>query len=147
MYRTQSNVIRGLSKKEYGILRKLCQYSNNLYNVALYNIRQYYFQEKKFLKYEENYHICKENESSRGEFDLRPSHTTRSCGSRNRRFLNDSANSQSAVSPRTFQARTIPALVTQGLREPYGFVQSLPYASMSYSRRHTHLVGARFPKA
>jgi IS605 OrfB family transposase len=63
VYRTQSNVIRGLSKKEYGILQKLCQYSNNLYNVALYNIRQYYFQEKKFLKYEENYHICKENEN------------------------------------------------------------------------------------
>ncbi|MCI6935788.1 MAG: hypothetical protein MR762_03890 [Clostridiales bacterium] len=33
------------------------------YNVALYNIRQYYFQDKKFLKYEENYHVCKENEN------------------------------------------------------------------------------------
>lgn len=63
MYLTQSNVIRGLSKEEYSILRKTCQYSNNLYNVALYNIRQYYFQDKKFLKYEENYHICKENEN------------------------------------------------------------------------------------
>lgn len=63
MYLTQSNVIRGLSKEEYSILRETCQYSNNLYNVALYNIRQYYFQDKKFLKYEENYHICKENEN------------------------------------------------------------------------------------
>lgn len=63
MYLTQSNVIRGLSKEEYSILRKTCQYSNNLYNVALYNIRQYYFQDKKFLKYEENYHVCKENEN------------------------------------------------------------------------------------
>lgn len=54
MYLTQSNVIRGLSKEEYSILRETCQYSNNLYNVALYNIRQYYFQDKKFLKYEEN---------------------------------------------------------------------------------------------
>lgn len=63
MYLTQSNVIRGLSKEEYSILREMCQYSNNLYNVALYNIRQYYFQEKKFLKYEENYHACKENEN------------------------------------------------------------------------------------
>ena len=62
MYLTQSNVIRGLSKEEYSILRETCQYSNNLYNVALYNIRQYYFQDKKFLKYEENYHVCKENE-------------------------------------------------------------------------------------
>lgn len=63
MYLTQSNVIRGLSKEEYSILREMCQYSNNLYNVALYHIRQYYFQEKKFLKYEENYHVCKENEN------------------------------------------------------------------------------------
>nr|WP_296327805.1 transposase [uncultured Acidaminococcus sp.] len=63
MYRTQSNIIRGLSKEEYSILREMCRYSNNLYNVALYNIRQYYFQEKKFLKYEENYHVCKENEN------------------------------------------------------------------------------------
>lgn len=63
MYLTQSNVIRGLSKEEYSILRETCQYSNNLYNVALYNIRQYYFQDKKFLKYEENYHVCKENEN------------------------------------------------------------------------------------
>ena len=61
MYLTQSNVIRSLSKEEYAMLREMCQYSNNLYNVALYNIRQYYFQEKKFLKYEENYHVCKEN--------------------------------------------------------------------------------------
>jgi len=63
MYLTQSNVIRGLSKEEYSILRETCQYSNNLYNVALYNIRQYYFQDKKFLKYEGNYHVCKENEN------------------------------------------------------------------------------------
>ena len=63
MYLTQSNVIRSLSKEEYAMLREMCQYSNNLYNVALYNIRQYYFQEKKFLKYEENYHVRKENEN------------------------------------------------------------------------------------
>ena len=56
MYLTQSNVIRGLSKEEYTILREMCRYSNNLYNAALYNIRQYYLQEKKFLKYEENCH-------------------------------------------------------------------------------------------
>ena len=58
MYLTQPNVIRSLSKEEYAMLREMCQYSNNRYN-----IRQYYFQEKKFLKYEENYHVCKENEN------------------------------------------------------------------------------------
>ena len=62
-YAVQSNVIRGLSKQQYKTLKELCQYSNNLYNVALYNIRQYYFNEKKFLPYEGNYHECKNNEN------------------------------------------------------------------------------------
>ena len=63
MYLTQSNIIRHLTKEEYSILSEMCRYSNNLYNVALYNIRQYYFQEKKFLTYESNYHECKANEN------------------------------------------------------------------------------------
>lgn len=63
MYLTQSNVIRGLSKEDYAILREMCHYSNNLYNVALYNIRQRYFQEKKFLKYAENCFVCKSNKT------------------------------------------------------------------------------------
>ena len=62
-FAVQSNVIRGLSKQQYQILKELCQYSNNLYNVALYNIRQYFFNEKQFLTYESNYHECKENEN------------------------------------------------------------------------------------
>ena len=49
MFLTQSNTIRHLSKDEYVMLAEMCRYSNNLYNVALYNIRQYYFSEKKFL--------------------------------------------------------------------------------------------------
>ena len=63
MFLTQSNVIRHLSKDEYAMLAEMCRYSNNLYNVALYNIRQYYFSEKKFLTYESNYHECKINEN------------------------------------------------------------------------------------
>ena len=63
MFLTQSNVIRHLSKDEYAMLAEMCRYSNNLYNVALYNIRQYYFNEKKFLTYESNYHECKINEN------------------------------------------------------------------------------------
>lgn len=63
MFLTQTNVIRGLNKKQYAMLREMCQYSNNLYNVALYNIRQYFFREKHFLTYESNYHYCKENEN------------------------------------------------------------------------------------
>ena len=63
MFLTQSNTIRHLSKDEYIMLAEMCRYSNNLYNVALYNIRQYYFSEKKFLTYESNYHECKVNEN------------------------------------------------------------------------------------
>lgn len=60
---TQSNIIRGLSSKQYQALREMCQYSNNLYNVALYNIRQYFFSQNRFLTYESNYHECKTNEN------------------------------------------------------------------------------------
>lgn len=62
-YCVQSNVIRGLSKEQYDLLREMCRYSNNLYNVALYNIRQHYFNTKQFLTYESNYHECKTNEN------------------------------------------------------------------------------------
>jgi len=62
-YCVQSNVIRGLSKEQYDVLREMCRYSNNLYNVALYNIRQHYFNTKQFLNYEGNYHECKTNEN------------------------------------------------------------------------------------
>lgn len=62
-YCVQSNVIRGLTKEQYSLLREMCQYSSNLYNVALYNIRQYYFNTKQFLTYESNYHECKTNEN------------------------------------------------------------------------------------
>lgn len=63
MYLTQTNVIRGLTKRQYKLLAEMCRYANNLYNVALYNIRQYYFESKKFLTYESNCHICKDNEN------------------------------------------------------------------------------------
>ena len=63
MYLTQTNLIRGLSKREYFKLRMMCFFSKNLYNVTLYNIRQYYFTEKKHLRYESNYHVTKDNEN------------------------------------------------------------------------------------
>lgn len=62
-YAVQSNVIRGLSKRQYELLKEMCQYSNSLYNVALYHIRQHYFNTKMFLTYESNYHECKGNEN------------------------------------------------------------------------------------
>lgn len=63
MYATQKNHIRNLTAEQFEALRQLCRLSKNLYNVALYSIRQYYFQEKKHLTYESNYHVCKTNEN------------------------------------------------------------------------------------
>ncbi len=63
MYLTQKNHIRGLSKPEFTVLRELCRLSKNLYNVGLYSVRQFYFSEQKYLRYESNYHHCKGNEN------------------------------------------------------------------------------------
>jgi len=63
MYLTQKNQLRGLTKAEYSALRSLCALSKNLYNFTLYNVRQYYFAEKKYLRYESAYYVCKENEN------------------------------------------------------------------------------------
>ena len=60
MYLTQINMIRGLTKAEYFQLRELCFFSNCLYNVALYNVRQKFFADKTYLRFERNYHECKE---------------------------------------------------------------------------------------
>jgi putative transposase len=63
MYRTQSNVIRGLEKQEYEILREMCGWAKNMYNFALYNVRQHYFATKEYFPYKLNYHVCKVNEN------------------------------------------------------------------------------------
>ena len=63
MYLTQVNVIRGLNKAQYFQLRELCFFSNCLYNFALYNIRQQFFKDKTYLRFEANYHECKENDN------------------------------------------------------------------------------------
>lgn len=63
MYATQKNQLRRLSKQEFKALTALCRLSKNLFNVALYQCRQYFFTERKHLTYESNYHICKSNEN------------------------------------------------------------------------------------
>ena len=63
MYLTQVNVIRGLNKAQYFQLREMCFFSNCLYNFALYNIRQQFFKDKTYLRFEANYHECKENDN------------------------------------------------------------------------------------
>ena len=63
MYLTVKNQLRHLSVHDYETLKKLCRLSKNLYNEALYSIRRYYFTEHKYLRYESNYHVCKESEN------------------------------------------------------------------------------------
>ena len=63
MYLTIKNQISGLSVREYQTLRLLCRLSKNLYNEALYSVRQFYFAEKKYLNYVANYHVCKDSEN------------------------------------------------------------------------------------
>lgn len=65
MYATQKNQLRRLSQQEFNALTALCRLSKNLFNVALYECRQYFFTERKRLTYESNYHLCKSNENYR----------------------------------------------------------------------------------
>ena len=63
MYLTVKQQVKNLSKEDYLNLKELSHIAKNLYNVAMYNVRQYYFQEKEYLKYEQNNVLCKENEN------------------------------------------------------------------------------------
>ena len=59
MYLAVKQQIKHLSKEDYRTLRELCHTAKNLANEAIYNVRQYYFAEGKFLKYEKNYTLLK----------------------------------------------------------------------------------------
>lgn len=63
MYLTVKQQLKHLSKEEYLILRELCHSAKNLYNQAVYNIRQYYFDEGKYLNYVENNKLLKSSEN------------------------------------------------------------------------------------
>ena len=59
MYLTIKQQVKHLSKEEYRTIRELCHVAKNLTNEAIYNVRQYYFTEGEFLKYEKNYTLLK----------------------------------------------------------------------------------------
>lgn len=63
MYLTVKQQLKHLSKEEYLILRELCHSAKNLYNQAVYNIRQYYFDKRKYLNYVENNKLLKSSEN------------------------------------------------------------------------------------
>ena len=62
-YLTLKQQVKHLSKKEFRILKYLCHIAKNLTNEAIYNIRQYYFNKKNYLSYNENYKILKNSEN------------------------------------------------------------------------------------
>ena len=63
MYLTIKQQVKHLKKEEYNALRELCKIAKNLTNQAIYNVRQHYFQEKQYLRYESNYHEIKHLEN------------------------------------------------------------------------------------
>ena len=63
MYLTLKQQVKHLSKKEFRNLKHLSHIAKNLTNEAIYNVRQYYFQNKKYLSYNENYKMLKNSEN------------------------------------------------------------------------------------
>ena len=59
MYLTVKQQTKHLSKEDYKSIKELCHIAKNLTNEAIYNVRQYYFTEDKFLKYEKKYTLLK----------------------------------------------------------------------------------------
>ncbi|MHA2296889.1 MAG: hypothetical protein ACXAEU_00390 [Candidatus Hodarchaeales archaeon] len=65
VYLVQKNRVRGRSKSDFVLLRKLAHLSKNLYNYTLYTTRQHHEDTGKFLPYEQAYHVVKFNENYR----------------------------------------------------------------------------------
>lgn len=63
MYLTVKQQVKHLSKEEYKSIKELCHIAKNLTNQAIYNIRQYYFNEGEYLNYEKNYALLKSSEN------------------------------------------------------------------------------------
>lgn len=55
--------LKHLTSKQYQMLREMCHLSKNVYNESLYNIRQHYFSEGSYLRYEANYPLMKTSEN------------------------------------------------------------------------------------
>lgn len=63
MYLTVKHQVKHLSKEDYLTIKELCHIAKKLTNEAMYNIRQYYFTEGEFLKYEKNYTLLKNSQN------------------------------------------------------------------------------------
>lgn len=63
MYLTVKQQAKHLSKEDYLSIKELCHIAKNLTNQAIYNVRQYYFNEGEYLNYEKNYALLKSSEN------------------------------------------------------------------------------------
>lgn len=63
MYLTVKQQVKHLSKEDYKNIQHLCHIAKNLTNQAIYNVRQYYFNEGEYLNYEKNYALLKTSNS------------------------------------------------------------------------------------
>ncbi len=59
MYLTIKQQIKHLTKEDYKSTGELCHIAKNLTNQAVYNVRQYYFTEGKYLNYQKDYVLLK----------------------------------------------------------------------------------------
>ena len=59
MYLTVKQQVKHLSKNDYNSIKFLCHIAKNLTNEAIYNVRQHYFKEGKYLSYHQNYSLLK----------------------------------------------------------------------------------------
>ena len=59
MYLTVKQQVKHLSKNGYNSIKYLCHIAKNLTNEAIYNVRQHYFKEGKYLSYHQNYSLLK----------------------------------------------------------------------------------------
>ena len=62
MLKTWKQNLKHLTSAEYEFLRQMCRLSKNVYNSSVYNIRQHYFAEGTYLRYEANYPLMKTSE-------------------------------------------------------------------------------------
>lgn len=63
MYLTVKQVLKHLTKEEYLSLKELSHIAKNLSNEAIFNVRQYYFNEGEYLNYEKNYALLKDSDN------------------------------------------------------------------------------------
>ncbi len=61
--KTWKQNLKHLTVEQYQMLRELCSLSRAVYNESLYNIRQHYFAEGSYLRYEANYHLVKNSDN------------------------------------------------------------------------------------